>query len=67
MSFHGMKNPTGGVHMELVIEPPDPNTFIIQPWSDKLCETPGADPRAGWCGVLGRKTPGYPIMPSWIK
>jgi hypothetical protein len=28
MSSHDMKNPTGGVHMGHVIEPPDPNSFI---------------------------------------
>jgi len=26
-----------------------------------LCEPPGADPHAGWCGGWGRKPPGYPI------
>jgi len=52
MSSHDMKNPTGGVSMGHVIEPPDHNsnllnfglTFIIQLRADKLCETPGADP-----------------------
>ena len=54
MSSHDMKNPTGGVSMGHVIEPPDHNsnllnfglTFIIQLRADKLCETPGADPQA---------------------
>jgi len=27
-----------------------------------LCEPPGADPHAGWCGGWGRKTPGYPMV-----
>ena len=48
MSSHDMKNPTGGVNMWHVIEPPDPNslTFIIRLRPDKLCEMPGADPQA---------------------
>jgi hypothetical protein len=28
-----------------------------------LCEPPGADPHAGWCGGWGANPPGYPIGP----
>jgi len=64
MSSHDMKNPTGGVHMEHVIEPPDPNSFIIRLRPDKLCETPGADPHAVvlWGGGE-RNSP----LPDWTK
>ena len=30
MSSHDMKNPTGGVHMGHVIEPPDPNSNLLE-------------------------------------
>ena len=30
MSSHDTKNPNGGVSMGHVIEPPDPNSFIIR-------------------------------------
>jgi hypothetical protein len=57
MRSHGMKNPTGGVSMGHVIEPPNPNSFIIRLRPDKLCETPGTDPQAVvlWGGE--RETP----------
>ena len=70
MSSHDMKNPTGGVSMGHVIEPPDPNSnplrnfgliFTIRLRPDKLCETPSADPHAGCCGEGERETPPYPI------
>jgi RNA-directed DNA polymerase len=30
MSSHDMKNPNGGVHMGHVIEPPDPNSNLLE-------------------------------------
>ena len=36
-------------------------TFTTRLRPGNLCEPPGADPHAGWCGGRGRKTPGYPI------
>jgi len=55
-----MKNPTGGVSMGHVIEPLDPNSFIIRLRPDKLCETPGADPQAVVLCGLREKNPQLP-------